>query len=71
MEGNEQEGHIKQKMLKNSRAHFYLCDKSKVGKVGHMKLAAFDELDYLITDAKLSKEVLGVMQESGVEVVKA
>ena len=71
MEGNEQEGHIKQKMLKNSRAHFYLCDKSKVGKVGHMKLAAFDELDYLITDAKLSNEVLGVMQESGVEVVKA
>ena len=71
MEGNEQEGHIKQKMLKNSYTHYYLCDKSKVGKVGHMKLATFDELDYLITDAKISKDVIDVLSENGVKVINA
>lgn len=71
MEGNDQEGNVKQNMLKNSRTHFYLCDKSKVGKVGHMKLATFDEIEYLVTDAKLSKEAFSILSEACVEVVKA
>lgn len=71
MEGNDDEGHIKQKMLKNSHSHYYLCDKSKVGKVGHMKLATFDEIDYLVTDAKLPLEVLTVMSDNGVKIINA
>lgn len=71
MEGNDQEGNVKQNMLKNSRTHFYLCDKSKLGKVGHMKLATFGEIDYLVTDAILSKEVLSILSDASVEVVKA
>lgn len=71
MEGSEQEYYIKQRMLANSRSHYYLCDKSKVGRVGYMKLAPFEEIEYLITDAELSEELSAVMAENGVSVIRA
>lgn len=71
MEGNEQEAFIKQKMLKNSNVHYYLCDSSKVSKVGHIKLASFEDIEYVITDGKLDKNLCKIMSESNVEVIKA
>ena len=69
LEGNEQECYIKQRMLANSRSHYYLCDKSKIGKVGYMRLASFEEIECLITDARLSDELMATLQENAVEVV--
>lgn len=71
LEGNEQECYIKQRMIANSRVHYYLCDKSKVGRVGYMKLTAFENVEYLITDARFDEELSGIMEESGVEVIQA
>lgn len=71
LEGNEQECYIKQRMIANSRLHYYLCDKSKVGRVGYMKLTAFENIEYLITDAQFDEELSGIMEESGVEVIQA
>ncbi len=71
LEGNEQECYIKQRMIANSRIHYYLCDKSKVGRVGYMKLTAFENIEYLITDAKFDEELSGIMEENGVEVIQA
>ena len=71
LEGNEQECYIKQRMIANSRVHYYLCDKSKVGRVGYMKLTAFENIEYLITDARFDEELSGIMEESGVEVIQA
>ncbi len=71
LEGNEQECYIKQRMIANSRIHYYLCDKSKVGRVGYMKLTAFENIEYLITDAQFDEELSGIMTENGVEVIQA
>ncbi len=71
LEGNEQECYIKQRMIANSRIHYYLCDKSKVGRVGYMKLTAFENIEYLITDAQFEEELSGIMTENNVEVIQA
>ena len=48
LESNEKECGIKQKMLENSGKKFYLCDKSKIGRIGFVKLCAFSDIDYFI-----------------------
>lgn len=69
LEGNEQECYIKQRMIANSRSHYYLCDKSKIGRVGYMKLTSFENIEYLITDAELSDEFNAAMAENSVDVI--
>ena len=62
---------IKQKMIENSRAKYYLCDKSKIGRVGFVKLAPFDKIDYFITDTDLSDAWKEKFEEMKVEIIKA
>lgn len=69
LESNEQECGIKQCMLKNSKTAYYLCDKSKVGRVGFAKLAKFEEIDYFVTDAEISDNWKRILDESKVEIV--
>lgn len=70
LESNEQECGIKQCMLKNAKSAYYLCDKSKVDRVGFAKLATFDEIDYFITDAEINDSWRKKLIESKVEVIK-
>ena len=70
LEGNEQECYIKQQMIQNSRSHYYLCDKSKIGRVGFMKLTSFDPIEYLVTDAELDDTLSAVMNENEVTVIQ-
>ena len=70
LESNEQECFIKQRMMKNSRTHFYLCDKSKIGRVGYMRLASFDEIDYLVIDTDVTGDLKDILDEYNVEIVK-
>ena len=69
LESNEQECGIKQCMLKNSKSAYYLCDKSKVDRVGFAKLAGFEEIDYFITDAEINDSWLKKLVENKVEVI--
>lgn len=69
LESNEQECYIKQRMIKNSKTHYYLCDKSKIGRIGFVKLLTFDELEYLITDAQLSQTAEMNLSEADVQVI--
>ena len=71
LEGNEQECFIKQRMLKNARKSYYLCDKSKIGRVGYMRLASFEEIDYLVTDADVEGHLKLTLEETEVKVIKA
>ncbi|MBQ3054244.1 MAG: DeoR/GlpR transcriptional regulator [Clostridia bacterium] len=71
LESNEKECGIKQKMIENSRAKYYLCDKSKIGRVGFVKLAPFDKIDYFITDTDLSDAWKEKFEEMKVEIIKA
>ncbi len=70
LEGNEQECYIKQQMIANSRNHYYLCDKSKIGRVGFMKLTSFEPIEYLVTDAALDDTLSAVMSENDVTVIQ-
>lgn len=69
LESNEQECFIKQSMLKNSRTHYYLCDKSKIGRVGYMRLSTFENVQYLITDALVDGQLKATLDEFGVGVI--
>ena len=69
LEGNEQECFIKQKMIKNSRMCYYLCDKSKIGRVGYMRLTTFEDIAYLVTDAKISGMLKATLDENNVEII--
>ena len=69
LEGNEQECFIKQRMIKNSRAHYYLCDKSKIGRGGYMKLASFEDIEYIVTDAQFDEETELLLNENNVEII--
>jgi len=70
LESNEQECGIKTKMIENSRQKFYLCDKSKIGRVGFVKLAPFEKIDYFITEADLDSSWQEKFAENKVEIVK-
>ncbi len=70
LESNEQECGIKQKMLKNSRYKYYLCDKSKMGSVGFVKLAPIETINFLITDTDAEGELKAKLDEAEVKIIK-
>lgn len=69
LESNEHESGIKQKMLKNSRHKYYLCDKSKIGRVGFVKLAHLNEINYMITDSTPEGELMEKLEELEIAVL--
>lgn len=69
LESNEQECAIKQKMINNSTERYYLCDKSKVGRVGFVKLTPFSKINYFITDFTPSEKWLEKFKDESVEVI--
>lgn len=52
LESNEQECCIKQSIMQNSTDRYYLCDKAKIGRVGFVKLADFEDISCIITEKK-------------------
>lgn len=70
LESNEQECDIKRRMIENSKTKYYLCDKSKIGKVGFVKLASIETLDYFITDTELDRGFTEKFNEFKVQVIK-
>ncbi len=70
LESNEDECAIKQKMIDNSKLRFYLCDKSKLNRVGFVKLAGFDKINYFVTDAELDSSYQELFDEYNVETVR-
>ncbi len=70
LESNEAESGIKTKMLANSSEKYYLCDKSKMGGVGFIKLAPIECLDFIITNTEPSEELNERFAEFGVGVIK-
>ena len=57
-------------MIENSKTKYYLCDKSKIGKVGFVKLASIETLDYFITDTELDSGFTEKFNEFKVQVIK-
>ena len=71
LESNDKECGIKQKMLRNSGIRYYLCDSSKIGRIGFVKLASFEEIDYIITEAELSDDIMTRLDDYNVKIINA
>ena len=61
---------LKKKMLRNSGKKYYLCDKSKFGRVGFVKLADFSDINVFITDCEDVEAQLGTkLADADVKVI--
>ncbi len=69
LDSNEAEWAIKQCMIKNADKKFYLCDKSKIGRIGFAKLADFEEIDCFISEKGFDDEMQSSLKELGVNVI--
>ncbi len=69
LESNEQESHIKSAVFRNCKQKFYMCDDTKIGQVGFIKLAPLEEIDTFITNAVLDKRWQNKLEECGVKLV--
>lgn len=70
LESNDQECGIKQKMIANAKKKFYLCDRTKIGRVGYVKLAGLEEIDTFITEADLDERWTDKFNDLKIEAVK-
>ena len=69
LESNELEYQIKKVMLENSTKKYFLVDKSKINRIGFLKLADFSEIDVFVTDAKLSEEWQDIFDDNDIELI--
>ena len=71
MESNDLECAIKKQMLDNSTEKYYLCDSSKIGRVGFYKLTPIENIDYFITESILDDDYINKFNEYGVKFITA
>ncbi len=70
LESNEHECGIKQKMIQNSKVKYYLCDKSKIGSIGFVKLMNFDKVDFIITNTEPDESLKQKLEENETKLIK-
>ena len=71
LESNEQECCIKQSIMQNCTDRFYLCDRTKIGRVGFVKLADFEDINCIITEKDaINKHFLANLYELKVKVLE-
>ncbi len=70
-DSNEPESEIRRQMIRRSQQIVYLCDRTKMDRVGFVTTAALSEVDVLITDAPLPKGWDKEFKTAGVKVVAA
>lgn len=66
---SEDQSFIKRKMLSLSDQVVLLCDSSKAGKKDYFRMCGYDQIDYLIMDSQLSKEMREFLESKQVEVL--
>lgn len=71
LDSNEDECAIKQQMLKNSNEHFFLCDKSKIGRVGFVRVCELDDVDTFVTESDIDNEWRAELEALGVGITIA
>jgi DeoR/GlpR family transcriptional regulator of sugar metabolism len=65
------EAFTKELVMRQARQVILLADSSKAGKVAFARAGSLDEVDVLITDAKISRQFARELGEQGVKLVKA
>ena len=70
LESNEQECAIKQSMMKNATVKIYLCDKTKIDRIGFVQLADISDIDCIVTEKNaLTEELETILKEYKTDVV--
>jgi DeoR/GlpR family transcriptional regulator of sugar metabolism len=64
------EAFTKELVMRQARQVVLLADSSKAGKVAFARAGSLEELDVLITDAKISRQFGRELEEKGVKLVK-
>ena len=70
LESNEQECGIKQAMMRNAEKKYYVCDNSKIGRVGFAKLAQFTEVDCIIAEGPLDESFKRVFDDIDTKLIE-
>ncbi len=71
LDSNEQECAMKKCMMQNSCRKIYVCEHTKIGRIGFAKLASFEELDCFVAEYPLEPEWHKKLEEAGVQVIVA
>jgi len=70
-ESKEEEAEIKKAMLDSSESVFFLCDHTKIGKIGVPVISDFSRLDTLITDRKMTDEWREMLAKNDINLIEA
>lgn len=65
------EAKLSRKMMTVASKTVVLADSSKLGQRGFGHIASLEEVDILITDSNISKEMQNVVEEAGIELIIA
>lgn len=65
------EASLNQKMIRMAQTVVVLADSSKFGKRGLGKICQFDEVDYIVTDAEVAKEMVTSVEKLGTKLIIA
>ena len=69
LDSNEQECAMKKCMMANSCKKIYVCEQTKIGRIGFAKLADFDNLDYFISEKNFDENIEKHLEDIGVNVI--
>ena len=71
LDSNEQECAMKKCMLENAQQKIYVCEHSKIDRIGFAKLASFEEIDAFVTDLPLGEEWHKRLDEANTEIIES
>ncbi|MBU3114026.1 DeoR/GlpR family DNA-binding transcription regulator [Clostridium lacusfryxellense] len=66
---NINEANTKREMIKIAKQTIVVCDHSKFGMVSFSKIVDLDNVDIIITDNQVERELLGKFEKKGVKVI--
>jgi len=69
-ESNEAEAEIKKAMIDCSESAIFLCDHTKIGKIGVPVISDFSKLDYMITDEKMTDDWKDCLQKHDINLIE-
>ncbi len=67
-ESDEQQSRIKQKMMKIADTVFLLMDYSKFGVQSFSRMGGLDQIDKIITDARVDRQFVRQLEEKGLDI---
>lgn len=71
LDSNEQECAMKKCMIENAQQRIYVCEHSKIDRIGFAKLASFEEIDAFVTDLPLGEEWHKRLDEANTEIIES